>query len=82
MKQRSAAALTSLALSVVSVPTAAGGGEHEEFRRQSREFAAAWRARGFACQEFDLPGLNHFDMGQQFNNPDNPFLKAMFDMIR
>ena len=59
-----------------------GGGEHEEFRRQSREFAAAWRARGFACQEFDLPGLNHFDMGQQFNNPDNPFLKAMFDMIR
>lgn len=59
-----------------------GGGEHEEFRRQSKEFAAAWRARGFACQEFDLPGLNHFDVAQQFNNPDSPILKAMFAMIR
>ena len=57
-------------------------GEHEEFRRQSKEFAAAWRARGFACQEFDLPDLNHFDVAQQFNNPDSPILKAMFAMIR
>ncbi len=59
-----------------------GAGEHEEFRRQSKEFAAAWRARGYACQEFDLPGLNHFDVGQQFNSPDSPILKAMFAMIR
>ncbi len=59
-----------------------GGGEHAEFRRQSREFAAAWRARGFECQEFDLPGLNHFDVGQQFNNPDSPILEAMFAMMR
>ncbi len=59
-----------------------GGGEHEEFRRQSQEFAAAWRARGFECQELDLPGLNHFDVGQQFNNPDGPILKATFEMIR
>ena len=59
-----------------------GGGEHEEFRRQSKEFAAAWRARGFKCQEFDLPVLNHFDVAKEFNNPDSPILKAMFAMIR
>ena len=59
-----------------------GGGEHEEFRRQSQEFAAAWRAGEFECQEFDLPGLNHFEVAQQFNNPDSPILKAMFEMIR
>ena len=59
-----------------------GGGEHEEFRRQSMEFAAAWRAHGFACPECDLPGQNHFDVAQQFNNPDSPILKAMFAMIR
>ena len=59
-----------------------GGNEHEEFRRQSREFAAAWRAREFECQEFDLPDLNHFEVSQQFNNPDSPILKAMFAMIR
>jgi arylformamidase len=59
-----------------------GGGEHEEFRRQSMAFAAAWRARGFECQEVDLPGLNHFDVGQEFNNPESPILKAMFEMIR
>jgi arylformamidase len=59
-----------------------GGGEHEEFRRQSKEFAEAWRAHGFVCQEFDMPGLNHFDVAKEFNNPDSPILKAMFPMIR
>ncbi len=39
-------------------------------------------ARGFACQEFDLPGQHHFDAAQQFDNPDTPILKAKFAMIR
>jgi arylformamidase len=59
-----------------------GGGEHQEFRRQSIEFAAAWRARGFECQEFELAGLNHFDVAQQFNNPESAILEAMFAMMR
>jgi arylformamidase len=58
-----------------------GEKEQKEFRRQSIEFAAAWRARGLACMEFDLPGLNHFDVGQQYNEPDAPFLKAFFELI-
>ena len=59
-----------------------GENEHEEFRRQSQEFAAAWRAQKFECQEFDLPNLNHFEVSQQFNNSDSPILQAMFAMIR
>ena len=55
--------------------------EHREFRRQARAFAEAWRARGLACQEFDLPGLNHFDVGQQFNRPESPILAAMFESM-
>ena len=58
-----------------------GEREHVEFRRQSIEFAAAWRGRGNPCREFDLPGLNHFQVGQQLANPDGPVLNAMFEMI-
>ncbi len=53
-----------------------GGGEHAEFRRQSKEFAAAWRAAGLKCEEFDLPGLNHFDVGFETLEPENPVMKA------
>jgi arylformamidase len=59
-----------------------GGGEHQEFRRQSQEFAAAWREHGFACQEFDLPGLNHFDIAKEFIDPGSPFMRAFIEMIR
>ena len=64
-------------------PLIVGYGEQEqqEFRRQSIAFAKAWRAHGLSGQEFDLPGLNHFDMGQQYNHPDGPILKAMFAMM-
>ena len=58
-----------------------GALEHKEFRRQSIEFAAAWRDHGNPCQEFDLPGINHFEVGQQFNNPESPILVATFEMI-
>lgn len=58
-----------------------GGGEQKEFRRQSIEFAAAWRARGLVCKEFDLPGLNHFDVGQEYGNPQAPFMKAFLELV-
>ena len=58
-----------------------GEHEHEEFRRQSIEFAAAWRARGLECQEFDLPGMNHFDVSFDFVNPATPTMAAMLEMM-
>lgn len=58
-----------------------GGGELDEFRRQNKAFAAAWEKHGNSVQLFDLPGLNHFEVGQQYANPDAPFIKALYEVI-
>ena len=58
-----------------------GGNEQKEFRRQSREFAAAWRAAGLPVEEFDMPGVNHFELRRHFNDPDGPILKAMLTLM-
>lgn len=58
-----------------------GEGDQKEFRRQSKEFATALREGGHSVQEFDLPGLNHFDVGQLYDKPDSPILKAMFGIM-
>ena len=49
-------------------------GEHEqrEFRRQSITFAQALRDRGHAVRELDLGGLNHFEVAEQYGDPDSP----------
>ena len=44
-------------------------------------YRAAWRAAGLRCHDVVLPGLNHFDVGQQFNAPQSPILKLMFEMM-
>ena len=58
-----------------------GGGEQEEFRRQSIEFAAAWRGAGLEVREFDMPGVNHFELRRHFNDPEGPILKAMLTLM-
>jgi arylformamidase len=58
-----------------------GGGELDEFRRQSREFAAAWRDRGYPCTEIELPGLNHFEVQQQMANPVGVIVPAIRAMM-
>ncbi len=58
-----------------------GGGEQREFRRQSRDFAAAWRARGLAVAEIALPGVNHFALRRFLNDPEGPILRAAFAMM-
>ena len=58
-----------------------GGGEQTEFRRQSREFAAAWRGAGLEVEEFDMPGVNHFQLRRHFNDPKSPILKSMFALM-
>lgn len=58
-----------------------GEGEHQEFRRQSIDFATALRDRGHACVELDLPGLNHFDVAQEYDNPDGALLRAVFETM-
>ena len=58
-----------------------GGGEQTEFRRQSQAFAAAWREAGLEVREFDMPGVNHFELRRHFNDPGGPILKAALEMM-
>jgi len=58
-----------------------GAGELDEFKRQSREFAVAWRARGHSCVEIELPGLTHYEVNYQFNNPQGALLQAIFKQM-
>ena len=58
-----------------------GGGEQKEFRRQSREFAAAWRDAGLEVEEFDMPGVNHFELRRHFNDPKSPILTSMLALM-
>jgi arylformamidase len=58
-----------------------GTGELKEFQRQSRDFVAAWRAKGNSCEELIFPSLNHYEVQEQFNEPDGPLVKAMLKMM-
>ena len=54
-----------------------GGDESEEFHRQSREFLAAWRAKGLDGRSIDLPGRNHFTVLEEYADPNGPLLGAI-----
>ncbi|MGE5538692.1 MAG: alpha/beta hydrolase [Gemmatimonas sp.] len=58
-----------------------GSGELDEFKRQSRDFAAAWRSRGYPCTEIELPALNHFEVQQQMANPAGVIVPAIRRMM-
>lgn len=51
-----------------------GAGESGEFRRQSRDFVAAWRARGLAAELLEIGGTNHFTVLDATLGPDGAFL--------
>jgi arylformamidase len=53
-----------------------GSAESTEFRRQTRDFAAAW---GGTAEE--LPGLNHFTVLAPFSDPDSPLITRMLGAI-
>lgn len=57
---------TALPVSVV-----VGGGETDEFRRQSREFADAWRAPAGTIDYIETPGHHHFGVIEAMTEPDN-----------
>ena len=61
--------------------TAYGANETSEFKRQTDEFAAAWRGRGFAATHIDMPGTNHFDIVLDFMDPDGRLSRAVFDQM-
>jgi arylformamidase len=57
-----------------------GTDELDEFSRQSRHFADAWRRAGGRCNAFELPTSNYLDMSLELGDPDGPLLKAFLNL--
>ncbi len=58
-----------------------GDGDLDEFRRQSADFATAWRAAGHELRTLELAGHNHFDVANAFGDPDSPVHRAILDQV-
>jgi arylformamidase len=54
-----------------------GGDELPELKRQSREYAAAWRAHGLAGELIELVGCHHYAALEQLARPDGALAKAL-----
>lgn len=58
-----------------------GGLETDEFKRQSEDYMAAWRAKGHPCAYVDLPGRHHFATMPELMDTDSPLTRAVFDQM-
>jgi arylformamidase len=58
-----------------------GGNETGEFKRQTDEYAAAWRAKGFPCTHVPMDACNHFDLPLAWCERDTPLTRAVFAQI-
>jgi arylformamidase len=56
---------------------AVGGLEGSEYHRQTDDLAAAWRARGLACEVMNLPDHDHFSIAGQLERPDSELGRAI-----
>ena len=57
----------------------AGGNETSEFRRQTVDYAAKWRAAGMAAEARIVPGFNHYDIVLELLDPKSEVARAMLD---
>jgi len=58
-----------------------GGNETSEFKRQTDDYAAAWRAAGFECNHIDAEHRNHFDIVMELCDPQSKMGDAVFALI-
>lgn len=56
---------------------AVGGDEPSEFRRQSRDYFAAWRGAGLEGEHFELAGKNHFSAIDGFLDGNSELFERM-----
>ena len=54
-----------------------GGNETSEFKRQTDDYAAAWRERGFSAEHVDMAEANHFDIVFDYQNPEGRLTRAV-----
>lgn len=61
---------------------ACGEKEQVEFRRHAVDFTYALRKDGHGCVSLDLPGQNHFDVGEALADLDSPLYKAAIELMK
>ncbi len=54
-----------------------GAEEGAEYRRQTEDLGAAWRAHGTPIEILDAPGLNHFNIVSELERPDTPLARTI-----
>jgi arylformamidase len=54
-----------------------GSDELPELKRQSREFGAAWSARGLPGEVIEVPNCHHYAVLEQLARPDGLLAKAL-----
>lgn len=54
----------------------------DEFRRQTREFAAALKRAGRLTELIDCPNVNHFELMERFKDPQHELVRAIFELMR
>jgi arylformamidase len=57
-----------------------GAEESFEFRRQARSLAAAWAGLGLPCRYEEVPGHNHFSMGDLLGRADHPMTHRLIEL--
>ena len=64
-------------------PLIVGHGEREtdEFKRQPRVFAEAWRAAGNPCVLVEIAGCHHFSIDTAMNDPASPLMAPFRSMM-
>ena len=58
-----------------------GGDETEEFKRQSEDFLAAWKAKGLPGERLVLDGKNHYDVIDGFLDEKSVLLSGIFGQM-
>lgn len=56
--------------------------ERHEFKRQSREYLAAWQARCLPGQWVEAPATNHFDLPLQLADPQSAIHQTALQLMR
>jgi arylformamidase len=54
-----------------------GGLEGPEYHRQTEGLAAAWRKHGALCEVMDMPGIQHFSIVSQLEEPASELSRAI-----
>lgn len=64
-------------------PTLVAWGQHEtaEFKRQSQAYAGAWHAHGLPVRQFEVQGVNHFNILMTLRDPASMLSQAIFGLM-